>query len=81
MPKESCICVLHSRKRRETTLDLITLHEVSVIIRKRGLEAVLSALTDFAIYDDDGTDFEVIKHLDAASVACGEADMRRRGDV
>jgi len=65
----------------ELTLELITLQEVSVIIRKRGLEAVLSALTDFAIYDCDGTDFEVIEHLDAASVACGEADMRRRGDV
>ena len=64
----------------ELTLELITLQEVSVIIRKRGLEAVLSALTDFAIYDCDGTDFEVIEPLDAA-VVCHYTSMRRRGDV
>jgi hypothetical protein len=69
----------------ELTLELITLQEVSVILRKRGLEAVLSALTDLVRYADDdglasyrceGTDAKVIDHLDAASAACDEADMR-----
>ena len=76
------IAVTGGRKvGEELTLELITLQEVSVIIRKRGLEAVLSALTDLVLYADDCYGFEVIEHLDAASVACGEADMRRRGDV
>jgi hypothetical protein len=68
---------------KELTLELSTLQEVSVILRKRGLEAVLSALTDLVRHADycDGTDAEVIEHLDAASVACGEADMRGREDV
>jgi hypothetical protein len=73
------IAVTGGRKvGEELTLELNTLHEVSVILRKRGLEAVLSALTDLVRHADecDGTDFEVIEHLDAASVACGHALMR-----
>lgn len=57
--------------------DLITLSEISVIMRKRGNEAVLSAMVDLMREwnDCDGAYGDVVNFLDSALVAYGEAEM------
>jgi Ca2+-binding EF-hand superfamily protein len=57
--------------------ELITLHEVSVVMRKRGNRLVLDAIADLMREwnDCDGTYGDVVKLLDLASIAYNEAEM------
>jgi hypothetical protein len=57
--------------------DLITLSEISVIMSKRGNRLVLDAIADLMREwnDCDSAYYEVVKFLDLASIAYGEAEM------
>ena len=64
-------------KTERISEELITLQEVSVVMRKRGNRLVLDAMADLMREwnDCDGAYGEVVKLLDLASIAYGEAEM------